>query len=122
MLSKRFYILDFLISWFKTRLPEVNRTGGNSSPSYAFSLFLRLTHLFLAHSGRSNLDDVNIAELGPGDSKSLGYLFLHFGANTWTGFDAYPYAKNESIASYHDLMRYISSLDLADLSLSVPPI
>ena len=71
----------------KTTLEE------NCSSQYPIEVVNRNLNLFEKFIDLESLDQYDIAEIGPGDNLTNGFLLLEMGAHSWTGFDAYPYAS-----------------------------
>ena len=101
--------LDFLLSFIKTRIPEPNRTGGNSNPQYAIEVLNRNLYLLNKHFRINSIGNFDVAELGPGDSTLIGYLCLHLGCKSWIGYDAYPYSTVNNVNQYHDAIKLLRS-------------
>lgn len=66
-------------------------TGGSSTALYCYAIWMR--HLIkLYENGAVNLPK-NVLEVGPGDSKGVGFAALISGSNDYVAVDAYDYTN-----------------------------
>ena len=92
--------LDFCTSYLRNLIPENNRTKGNSEPAYPVHILNRNLHILESYLDLSNRHNFSVAEIGPGDSLTIGILMLLSGFGRYSAFDAYTYATIDSSFDY----------------------
>lgn len=102
--------LDHFTSSLRNLIPEHNRTKGNSEPAYPVHILNRNLHILESHLDLSSLHNLSVAEIGPGDSLTIGILMLLIGFNSYSAFDAFPYATIDTSFEYASAsLKYLKS-------------